>query len=321
MHTNNNLITLGVCIVNWNSGNLLLSCLLSMQNCDFSGFKLERVVIVDNASHDDSILQINSNQLNLPLLIIHNNENLGFAKACNMGASFLDTDYILFLNPDVELKKKSLKIPLKFLEKPENSNIAVVGVQTRKKNGYINKTCTELPSLFQFAVTSLGLDKIFPKKIRSHFLTNWGHNSTKEVPHVIGAFYLIRNNVFNLLNGFDERFFVYLEDLDLSLRIKQAGYKLMFLSDTYIYHKEGGCSKQAKSKRLFYALQSKKLYAFKHFGYCGGILISFLILFIEPFSRLSYALYRRSLSEIGFIFKAYYLLWYDLLHITLKKRK
>lgn len=106
----------------------------------------------------------------------------------------------------------------------------------------------------------------FPRKFPSHFMQDFDHCSSREVDHVIGAFFLVRRSVFEQLKGFDERYFVYLEDLDFSLRARKAGWKTYYLADATAYHKGGGTSEQVKAHRLFYSLRSRMIYGFRHFN-------------------------------------------------------
>jgi len=122
---------------------------------------------------------------------------------------------------------------------------------------------------------------------------------------VIGAFFLVRRNVYESLGGFDERFFVYREDLDFSLRAKQAGWSSYFLRDAHAYHRCGGSSEQIKSIRLFYSVRSRLLYSFKHFSHleATGLLIG--TVFVEPIFRMTWAAKKRSFGEIGQTFGAW----------------
>ena len=109
--------------------------------------------------------------------------------------------------------------------------------------------------------------------------------------------------------GYDERFFVYYEDLDLSLRAKLNGYKSYYLSTCQIYHKGGGVSDQVKAKRLFYIQFSKLQYSKKHFPFSQFIIISFFVLFIEPLTRVLFLAIRGSFLSIGEIITAYKMLF------------
>lgn len=307
---------LDIIIVNWNSGNQLYNCLESIQKTSKSGFVLNKVIVVDNHSSDNSIEEIGS--INIPLEIIRNKTNKGFGAASNQGATKSGSDYILFLNPDTMLYNESLVKPLEFLSKKENSSIGVCGIKLVNENHVIQRSCCTFPTVKHFINRSTGLNHISPRNFPTYFMTYWNHDENKEVDHVIGAFYLIRSEVFKKLEGFDERFFVYLEDLDLSYRVNNIGYKIMYLSDVEAFHKGGGTSEQVKALRLFYSLRSRIRYAFKHFSYLQALTIFFFTMFVEPLSRILLGVFKMSLSNISEVLKGYYLLWKDLL---IKRRK
>jgi len=140
-------------------------------------------------------------------------------------------------------------------------------------------------------------------------MAEWGHAQTREVDHVIGAFFLVRRVVFEALGGFDERFFVYLEDLDFSRRASNAGWSSVYLADAQAFHAGGGTSNQIKARRLFYSLRNRLLYAFKHFSWPEAMLVMFATLLIEPFSRAALALLRWSWSGLKETWAAYGMLW------------
>ncbi|MFZ7131935.1 MAG: glycosyltransferase family 2 protein [Eubacteriales bacterium] len=309
-------VSLDVIIVNWNSGIQLYNCLNSIQDNMKNINIINKVIVIDNHSSDNSIEEIKS--IDIPLEIIRNKTNKGFGAACNQGATKSDSDYILFLNPDTILYNESLVRPLEFLSKKENSSIGVCGIKLVNENHVVQRSCCTFPTVNHFINRSTGLNHISPRNFPTYFMTYWDHDENKEVDHVIGAFYLIRNEVFKKVDGFDERFFVYLEDLDLSYRIKNLGYKIMYLSDVEAFHKGGGTSEQVKALRLFYSLRSRIRYAFKHFSYLKALTIFFFTMFVEPLSRILLGISKMSLSNIFEVLKGYNLLWKDLLF---KRRK
>ena len=145
------------------------------------------------------------------------------------------------------------------------------------------------------------------EKMNLH-MSDWAHDKTQTVDHVIGAFYLIRRNLFESLQGFDERFFVYLEDLDLSLRVKNAGYRSVFLAEAQAFHAGGGTSQQVKARRLFYFLRSRLLYASKHFSWLAALSVTLVTFLLEPLSRSALALSRLSWTNFKETWSAYGLL-------------
>lgn len=120
---------------------------------------------------------------------------------------------------------------------------------------------------------------------------------------------MIRREVFEALGGFDERFFVYLEDLDLSFRAHKAGWKSMYLAEAQAYHAGGGTSRQVKAHRLFYSLRSRLLYGFKHFPRWQAWVLVGMTGVIEPFTRTAWCLARGDWAGVRHTWQAYRMLW------------
>ncbi len=315
------MVELDIVIVNWNAGEQLKNCLESIRTASQCGFRLNRLVIVDNASSDNSLDEIASFGLILPIYIIRNSRNEGFAVACNQGAKDSKSDYLLFLNPDTILFDTSLSTSLTFLGKPENSLIGVLGIQLTGDNGKPSPTCARFPKPLMFLSKMLGFDRISARLFPSHIMTEWDHCENKYVDHVIGAFYLVRRTLFEELCGFDERFFVYLEDLDFSLRTYKAGWLCFYLAETNAYHKGGGISEQVKSTRLYYSLYSRILYGYKHFNFVSATLLMTGTVLIEPCIRVAYSLAKGSLAQINETISGYILLWKSIPKIFMQERK
>lgn len=295
-----------VVVVNWNAGSQLSEVVSSIAKFHH-GF-VSAVVIFDNASTDDSLDRVAAMQ-GLPFkpLLIRNSENCGFGKACNLGAQQAKSDYLLFLNPDAALYADTLPKALTFMQDPTNSKVGICGVQLLDEAGHVSRSCARFPSAVGFVAHAVGLDRFFPHL--GHFMAEWNHAQTRQVDHVIGAFFLVRRELFNALHGFDERFFVYLEDLDFSFRARQAGWRSVYLADAQAFHAGGGTSNQIKARRLFYSLRSRLLYAFKHFSWMGAFAVLLVTLLVEPLSRSALALMRRSWAGLKETWAAYGMLW------------
>ena len=298
--------SLDIIIVNWNTGEQLRRCLESIVATSKDDLRLDRVVVIDNASLDGSVEGLSD--LQLPLILKINTENRGFAAACNQGAKDSQADYLLFLNPDAKLFKNSLTAPIAFMEQPENEKVAIVGIQLVDDSGHVARTCARFPSTNYFISKMAGLDRLLPKRFPSYFMMEWDHSETRVVDHVMGAFFLVRRSVFESLGGFDERFFMYLEDLDFSYKAQQAGWKSVYLATAQAYHAGGGASSQIKARRLFYSLRSRIYYSYKNFSFFSATLVTLGTIFIEPFSRLILAGLHCSLQEAGQTIEAYSLL-------------
>lgn len=302
---------ISIIIVNWNAGSQLVDVVLSIAS--FHANLVDMVIIVDNASTDDSVARAESLASDIPfsLKIIRNSENKGFGTACNQGAKQAFSEYLLFLNPDAKLYEDTLSKAFAYMQNPEHAHVGICGVQLIDETDHVSRSCTRFPTAVGMLAHAVGIDRIFPRT--GHFMAEWDHAQTQQVDHVIGAFFFVRRELFNVLNGFDERFFVYLEDLDFSYRAKQAGWSSIYLATAQAFHAGGGTSNQVKAKRLFYSLRSRLLYVFKHFSWMSAILVLLVTLLIEPLSRSALAILRRSGSGFIETWGAYRMLWIWLL--------
>lgn len=288
-----------VVIVNWNSGRQLERCLSSLES-----FSEKKVVVVDNASVDGS----EQAALSRPgCKVIRSGGNLGFGRACNLGAKGADGDFLLFLNPDAVVYPGAIEVALDLMAMKESVNIGICGVQLVDETEGVSRSCARFPSVGKFCLHSLGVDRVFPRS--GYFMSEWPHDESRVVDHVIGAFYMVRRDVFEALSGFDERFFVYFEDLDFSLRARKAGWRSFYISDARAFHAGGGTSRQVKAKRLFYSLRSRLLYAAKHFNILGVTAVSFFTLLVEPISRSVLAIARGSWAGLKETWQGYAMLW------------
>lgn len=302
-------VLVDIVIVNWNTGPLLRECLESIV-VDERGFTLDRVIVVDNASSDRSLDGLD--KIGLPLILIRNSENRGFAAACNQGARDSRADYLLFLNPDTRLFADSLSVPLAFLEAPQNKTVGICGIQLVDDSGNVSRSCARFPTPGRLCAWMLGLDRIFPRFFRSHLMQEWRHDTSMHVDQVIGAFFMVRRWLYDHLGGFDERFFVYQEEVDFSLRAQQLGWRSYYLAEAKAYHKGGASSGQVKAKRLFYALRSRILYAYKHFGRIQATVVLLGTLMLEPFTRVLQNLLSFSFRSVGETLTAYSMLYKEL---------
>jgi GT2 family glycosyltransferase len=302
--------TVDVIISNFNSGPLLRECVASIAAVERRGFGLTRVVVLDNASTDGSCDAIEA--FDLPLQIIRNAKNVGYGANCNRGARSSSADYLLFLNADARLYPHSLSVPSDFMGRAENVSVGICGVQLIDDTGQVTRSCARFPTARDFLAKALGLDRLFPRLFPSWFMVEWDHQTTRDVDHVMGAFELIRRVVFDQVAGFDERFFLYLEDVDLSLRARRAGWRIVFLSEGRAYHKGGAIIRRVRSLSLFYAVRSRVQYAFKHFGPVRGIAVLLATALVEPIVRLGWAVRRGALDDAAATISAFARLWLDL---------
>jgi GT2 family glycosyltransferase len=295
---------LDIVVVNWNAGDQLANVISSIKSHHTD--LVASVIVVDNASTDNSLelLDAQVNDLPFPLRIILNKENRGFAAACNQGALLAASKYLLFLNPDTRLFENSLSVPLVFMEQPENATVGICGIRMVDEEGNTSTSAARFPTLQVMAGKILGLNKLFPSLFPSHLMTSTDVPENGLVDQVIGAFFLIRKNVFECCGGFDERFFVYFEEVDLSVRAKQLGYSSYILSEVSAFHKGGGCSERVKADRLFYSLRSRIYYAKKHYSRMEFVALVMLTLLELPLRSVQ-GMMKVSSSDIYNTFVAY----------------
>lgn len=311
--------SLDIVIVNWNAGDLLQRCLDSIATASQEGFELLRVVVVDNASSDGSATNLQRGSL--PLSTIRNAVNRGFAVACNQGGRSSRASYLLFLNPDMVLASDSLSVAVRFMESRQNSQVAVCGLQLVDAQGKIAASCSRFPKPRHFYAHMFGLSHFFPRRFPDSLMQEWDHGETRAVDIVMGAFLLVRRQVFETLGGFDERFFVYYEEVDFLHSVQRAGWQSFYLNTAQACHQGGACSSRSKAMRLFYSLRSRIIYSYKHFGRASATGVTLGSLLVEPFSRLAYAVWRGRVEEIGDTLKGYATVWNWLAASLLKQSR
>jgi len=292
--------TCDVVIVNWNSGHRLQQCVDSLAGAN-------KIVVIDNASTDDSATSLSAS--GLPLEVILNERNRGFAAACNQGATRGTSKYILFLNPDTSLSPNALVTAIRFMNSRAASDVAICGLRLVDAMGNTQPSCARFPRPSHLIGRSLGIDRVAPRVIPPHLMLDWKHDERRYVDQVMGACLLIRRAVFEELHGFDERFFMYFEELDLSLRARRKGWRSMFLPDASVFHEGGASSDLIPATRLFYVLRSRILYAYKHFAWWQALGVTATTLSIEMLGRLAFSAIKFSAADAGVTIKAYVKTW------------
>jgi N-acetylglucosaminyl-diphospho-decaprenol L-rhamnosyltransferase len=309
--------SLDVVVVSWNAGALLHECLASVAIAAQSLDVPLSVIVVDNASTDGSLSEIE--RLGLPLRVVQNPQNRGFAYACNQGARVSRGEFVLFLNPDTRLAGSSLSAPLEFLRDPGNARVGILGVQMVDDAGNVSRSCCHFPTPGRFLAVTTGLNQLLPSVFPGIAMVEWDHAANRSVDHVTGAFFLVRRQAFEELGGFDQRFFVYLEDVDFNKRARSTGWEVFFYADVQVYHEGGGSSKRVLAKRLFYSLDSRIKYSWKHFPPLSAATVTASTLALEPLVRVAYALVKGSGGELRETLEGYRLLWQETVRRFLRR--
>jgi len=268
-------------IVNWNSGGDLARCVATLAASDRSGL-LARIIVVDNGSQDGSADEVAAVR---PLTIDRAGRNLGFGAACNRGAAQGQAPYILFLNPDTAVQDGALEAALDAFR----PGIGLVGLRQLDGTGQVRRSCSRFPTPLAFWMRALGLDRLARFAAYGSFMADWAHDESRAVDQVMGCFLLMPRELFEALSGFDERFFLYYEDVDLALRACRQGRASWFETKGTISHRGGGASSQVPARRLCLSLWSRLHFAKKHFSTAGFLSVALCTLLVEPWTRLAFA--------------------------------
>lgn len=296
---------LAIVIVNWNTGTRLRECIASIAGVPLPrGWSLERVVVVDNASSDGSAEGLADP--GCPLEVLRNEDNRGFAAACNQGAARCGAELLLFLNPDTRLFADSLGPPIAKLADGSSADVGIVGIRLVDELGRTTRCCARFPRAWHFAAHCIGLDRLWPRL--SHLMLDWDHESSRRVDQVIGAFFMTRRELFTRLGGFDERYFVYFEEVDYSLRALQLGFHSEYLAQAHAMHVGGVSSSRVPDRRLMYSLRSRLTYAAAHFGPFERVAVRAVTWVLEPLARIALAVGRGRVDDVLAVARGYRLL-------------
>ncbi|WP_371667392.1 glycosyltransferase family 2 protein [Streptomyces sp. NBC_00289] len=298
-----------IVIVNWNTGRHLADCLRSIVRTDRSLLRVARVVVVDNASTDRSHEHLTTP--GIPLTVVRNSRNHGFAVACNQGAALGDSDFLLFLNPDTELYPDTLRAVGDFLRSPAARGPGICGGRMVDARGRPAVSCSRAPTLRTFLGKATGLDRLAPALFPPHHLRPAETTASRPVDQVIGAFFLLRRPLFDRLGGFDERYFLYFEEADLARRARQLGRGSYYVHEARVHHIGQVSSAQLGGRRLRHSLCSRTRYAFRHWPRSHAWLLVALTLTVELAARLARSALHASPSECRATLAGYggYLRW------------
>lgn len=229
---------LSIIILSFNTKALLLRCVKSIADKykdNLSKNEME-IIVVDNDSTDGSVDAVNvliSRIKNLCLIVTY--KNLGFSKGNNYGTREAKGEYLLFLNSDTEIKDNAFFNMVNFLS--SNPKIGILGAKLTNEDGSAQKSAGNFYSLFYTLLSLLGLERLglVKKNPRAIVKVDW----------VSGAALMVKSDLFRSLKGFDEKIFMYMEDVDLCFRAKRKGYQTYFYPDINIVHKGQGSSNRA----------------------------------------------------------------------------
>ncbi len=258
---NNHLNKLSIIIVNYNAKNYLKKCLSSIFNfipLEFIPGSFE-VILVDNASQDDSVSMVKKNFPQVKIIV--NSKNIGFAAANNIGIKNSLSEYIMLLNSDCEIYSNSVKSLVDFMDKNKDTGIA--GPKILNSDGSVQLSCRRFPSLIDAAMHSLiGVfipDNPFSKRYK---LAEICRQEPLAVDWVSGSCMLIRRVALKDTGLMDEKYFMYVEDTDLCYQMWKKGWKVFYFPKSSVLHHVGKSSENKKINQINQSIMMQKSAAY-----------------------------------------------------------
>jgi len=271
---------LSIIIVNWNVKPLIERCLSSIflfaKNLDYE------ILVVDNASSDTSrgyLEELAKNKKQLKVIL--NEKNLGFARANNQAAKKAQGEFILFLNPDTEIRGGTLQKMVEFMK--NNPDCGVAGCQMIGVDEKIQPSVRSFPSFGSQVLIFLKLHHLFPflPVVKRYFLSSFDYRKEQAVDQLMGAFFLTRRETMGEVGLFDEKFFTWFEEVDFCQRAKKANWQVIYTPKAQILHHGGESFKQVLSSKKQKIFNQSVIYYFKkHYPRYQSLVLEIL----NPFS-------------------------------------
>lgn len=249
---------LSIAVISYNTRDLLLACLQSVSERT-KGVDYE-VIVVDNASKDGSVDAVRARFPHVT--VIANDENSGFAKACNQAAVVSSGRYLLLLNSDTVMQQGTLRTMVSCLD--QHLDIGAVSCLQRDEQGRVVQSCFPFPSIRDHVRYAETLPTVVRRLVGAP--SSMDCTRSQDVEWANGACLMIRKALFDRLGGLDERFFMYFEDVDLCRRVQQLGYRVRHVAEGEVVHLLGGSSRANRHGLNKQWELSRIRYVEKHFA-------------------------------------------------------
>jgi GT2 family glycosyltransferase len=260
-------LTLSVVIVSWNTRQLVLNCLASLESAR-QHMPME-IILVDNASADATVEAVR--QQFPDTKIIESGGNLGFAKGNNLGLKIATGEFIALINSDVEVSPGCLEKMIEFMR--QDPKIGMLGPKMILRDGSVGPSCYRFPTVWRWFGEALSLKSVLSKtaNYEDFEMTNFKYDRNLEVDVLTGWFWLVRKQATDKIGFLDPQFFMYGEDLDWPKRFHDAGWKVIFFSEAQSMH-YCGASSDKQPIRFYVEMNRANLQYFrKHHNMLGVI--------------------------------------------------
>ncbi|OFX18131.1 MAG: hypothetical protein A2Z18_04225 [Armatimonadetes bacterium RBG_16_58_9] len=267
---------LTVSIVNWNTASELRGCLESVLGQ--GGSISFEVIVVDNASSNGSA-QMVASEFGDRVRLITNGTNLGFGAAQNQAMKMSHGRCVLLLNPDCRLLSDDvMERMMRFMD--DNADVGMLGPKILNPDGSLQYSARRFPTMFAAVFRHTLLGKLFPNNrfVRDYMMTDWDHNETRDVDWLSGSALMVRREMFESIGLLDERFFMYLEDVDWCKRAHSGGWRVVYFPMVAVSHRIGSASDQNPIEMIKQHHASMMKYYLKHDGRTPKILLAPLVM-------------------------------------------
>jgi hypothetical protein len=253
---------ISIIVVNYNTRDLLEECLRALlSNPPACGFE---VLVVDNSSRDGSRALLAGR---FPqCTVIENRRNLGFARAANQAYRMSRGEYCLVMNPDLRVLPGSVQTLWEFME--SHPDVGIVFPKLYNPDGSLQYSCRTFHTFGTILLRRTPLGRLLPNSriLKDHLMTDWDHNTVREVDWALGGCMMVRRGAVPDSHLFDERFFLYFEEVDLCYRMKKTPWKVIYTPEAaMIHHHLRESAGKGLNRQKFEVINSWMKFRLKHF--------------------------------------------------------
>ncbi len=252
---------LSIIIVNYYNSHILGDCLQSV-NRTIQKIQFE-IIIIDNSSKDEGLASILKRYPSAQF--INNSKNVGFARANNQGAKVASGDFLLFINPDTIVAEGAIESMQDYIR--SDSSIGIIGPKVLNSDQTIQYSCRKFPTIWSGLFNRYSLmTRLFPNNrySRDYLMLDYDHNSIRSVDWISGCCMMTPVSVFKRVNGFDENYFLFIEDVDLCQAIKKIDLRIVYFPNSKIFHKISSSNSRSTLRIIIKRHQGMIYYNQKH---------------------------------------------------------
>jgi N-acetylglucosaminyl-diphospho-decaprenol L-rhamnosyltransferase len=250
-----------ILIVHYNCIDHLERCLQSIEECALP--ENSEIIVVDNGSRDPGAVSRACSRCGREVKAVINPVNLGLARAANQAAMLAGGGYLLNLNPDVEVQRDSVIELVRFLD--DHPRAAIAFPKLFNPDGSIQLSCRTHYDLITVLLRRTPLGRVYGARVRNHLMADWDHGSVREIDWGLGAAFMVRREALTDRRLFDDRFFLYMEDVDLCLTLRRLGWSVYYAPASRMVHhhrRESGANPWSRAN--WEHMKSFVRFSFKH---------------------------------------------------------